>query len=324
VGSGGRIARLGIGALLVAGVLAAALPASAASTPTRGPSGDGVEERTETFVDRTRDTPALSEPKQAKQDHRTLKTTIWSPEEPGTYPLVVFAHGCNGHGTDDAAMLRGWAAAGYVVAAPDFPISSLGTPGVACTSDVAQQPDDVSFVITSVLKLDRQHGSDGLGGIVDRKHIGIAGQSLGAVTTLGTAFRSCCYDKRLDAAISYAGTPLIQVTDFKPMTTPLLLVHGDADPTVRYSGSQSAFNRAKGPRYLLTVLGGDHGTHLQEGTEVGAAVQRTTIDFLDAYLKDDPAALDRIQVDAVVPGATTLQACPTPGACSGTAVSPAP
>jgi hypothetical protein len=79
---------------------------------------------------------------QAKQDHRTLKTTIWSPEAKGTF-----------------------------VAAPDFPISSLGTPGIACTSDVAQQPDDVSFVITSVLKLDRQHGSDGLGAAVQRTTI---------------------------------------------------------------------------------------------------------------------------------------------------------
>jgi hypothetical protein len=108
------------------------------------------------------------------------------------------------------------------------------------------------------------------------------------------------------------------------MTTPLLLVHGDADPTVRYSGSQSAFNRAKGPRYLLTVLGGDHGTHLEQGNEVGAAVQRTTIDFLDGYLKDDAAAIDRIQTDGVVPGATVLQSCPTPTTCTGAAVSPAP
>jgi dienelactone hydrolase len=320
----GRIARLGIGALFVTGWLAAALPASAASTPTRGPSDDGVEQRRVSFVDRTRETPAVSEPKQAKQDHRTLRTTIWYPSAEGTYPLVVFAHGCNGHGTDDEGILRGWAAAGYVVAAPDFPISSLGTPGNACTSDVAHQPDDVSFVITSVLKLDRKKGGDGLGGIVDRDHIGIAGQSLGAVTTLGTAFRSCCYDKRLDAAISYAGTPLIQVTDFKPMTTPLLLVHGDADPRVRHSASQSAFNRAKGPRYLVTVLGGGHGTHLDQSTEVGAAVQRTTIDVLDGYLKDDAAAIDRIQTDAVIPGATALQSCPTPATCSGTAVTPAP
>jgi dienelactone hydrolase len=273
--------------------------------------------------------PALREPKRKQQDHRTLKTTIWYPSAKGKYPLVVFSHGCNGHGTDYDAMLTSWAAAGYVVAAPDFPISSLGAPGIACTADVSHQPDDVSFVITSVLQLDRKRGRAGLGGIVDRGHIGIAGQSLGAVTTLGTAFRSCCYDKRLDAAISYAGTPLIQVSDFKGMTTPLLLMHGDADGTVQYAGSRSAFNRAKGPRYLLTVLGGDHRTHFEGTADLVAAVQRTSIDFLDAYLKDDPAALARIPVDAVVPGVTTLESCgaeslTTETGCTGAGVSPAP
>ncbi len=294
-------------ALVGAIVLAAAVATAVSAPPAVAGPETSVDERTETFVDRTRETPAVSKPKQPKRDHRTLETTIWHPAEAGKYPLVVFSHGCNGHGRDFAPMLREWAAAGYVVAAPDFPVSSLGAPGVACTSDVSNQPDDVSFVISQVLKLDRKQGKAGLGGIVDRKRIGIAGQSLGAVTTLGTAFRSCCYDKRVDAAISYAGTPLIQVTDFQGMTTPLLLVHGDADPTVRYTGSTSAFNRARGPRYLLTVLGGDHGTHLEAGTEVAAAVQRTSLDFLDGYLKDDAAAIARIEVDAVVPGLTTLQ-----------------
>lgn len=61
---------------------------------------------------------------------RTLKTTIWLPAPPhGSYPLIVFAHGCGESARDFAPMLEAWAAAGYVVAAPDFPVSSLRSPG---------------------------------------------------------------------------------------------------------------------------------------------------------------------------------------------------
>jgi dienelactone hydrolase len=160
-------------------------------------------------------------------------------------------------------------------------------------------------VITSMLKLDA--GKRGLGGIIDHDHIGVAGHSLGGVTTLGVAFRSCCRDKRIDAAIALAGTPLIRGTDFKGIDTPLMLVHGDADRTVQYEASISSFHRAQGPRFFITVLGGMHGGYLDGTDPASQAVQRATTDFWWGELNGDTTALADLPAHAAVPGVTTLQ-----------------
>jgi dienelactone hydrolase len=295
-------------ALVLCAVAAFTVVASSSVAVSAGAQGEpsGPTVRTVTFVDASRATPAVTEPHRSAKHSRTLKTTIWLPAHPnGTYPLIAFAHGCGGSARDYAPLLQAWAAAGYVVAAPDFPVSSLHSPGVACVTDIANQPGDISFVITRVLALDRAR--DGLGHIVDRAHIGVAGHSLGGVTTLGVAFRSCCRDRRITAAISFAGTPLIGGTDFRGVATPLMLVHGDADQTVSYSASVTAFAKAAGPRDLLTILGGMHSGYLGGSDPVSQAVLRATLDFWAGYLRDDSAALARLRSDAVVPGATTLQ-----------------
>ncbi len=291
--------------MVVVAALAAATVSATASTSSPAASS-GATLRIVTFVDRTRGTPAVAEPRRSAQKSRTLKTTIWLPSHPsGPYPLIVFAHGCGGRAADYASLLQGWAAAGYVVAAPDFPVSSLHTPGVACVTDIANQPGDVSFVIGRVLALDR--APHGLGRLIDRAHIGVAGHSLGGVTTLAVAFRSCCRDPRISAAIAFAGTPLIRGTDFRGISTPLLLVHGNADQTVNYSASVAAFAKAEGPRDLLTIVGGMHSGYLGGTDPVSQAVLRATLDFWAGYLRSDTAALARLSADAVIPGATTLQ-----------------
>ena len=96
----------------------------AATGPAAPRSQLAVEERTETLVDRSRTTEAHNTV--AGSDVRTLPTRILSPATglPGRpYPLLVFAHGSGGLGTRYDMLLRSWAAAGYVVAAPAFPIS---------------------------------------------------------------------------------------------------------------------------------------------------------------------------------------------------------
>jgi predicted dienelactone hydrolase len=289
---------------LVAGTIAVAL---AFAVPSVGAAGSDVTVtvRNETFVDHSRPTPAVPKLKVKAKTARTLPTRIWLPDGDGPYPLIVYAHGCGGTALPLAAMLRAWVRAGFVVAAPRFPLSSRKGGGVACTTDVRNQPGDISFVITSLLDLDVVPG--GLGGILDTEHIGVAGNSFGGITTLGVAFSSCCRDTRIDAAISYAGTPTLPGTDFRGIHTPLLLVHGDADPLVKYRGSVTAFERAQGPRWLLTVIGGGHGSFLLEKSRVARAVRRASIDFWRGNLAGDANALAQLEKDAVVPGKTTLR-----------------
>ena len=295
--------------LIVAAVVAiggATVSATAQAVDT--PTTHSVSVRTVRFVDRSRRTTAVPTLGFKGGKVRKLPTTIWYPNDGGgPFPLIVFSHGVSGSPQAYETTLRAWAAAGFVVAGPLFPIGSLANKGNAAATDVSNQTGDVSFVITKVLAFDRKK-KDGLGHIIDAQHIGVAGHSLGAVTTLGVAFRSCCRDKRIDAAITYAGTPLIYGTDFKGIKTPLLLVHGNADAVVDYRGSVASFSRAKGPKFLITIVGGTHSAGiLGDDPVVTAAVAKASLDFWRAYLLGDTAAIASLQSDAVLPGRTTLQ-----------------
>ncbi len=100
-----------------------------------------------------------------------------------------------------APLLQRWAAAGYVVAAPVFPILS-GSDGGASHVDYEKTFGDASFVITQVLALNK---SDPLGGLVDPARIAAAGHSDGEVVAFGVGFLDCCRDKRVRSVIAMAG-----------------------------------------------------------------------------------------------------------------------
>jgi fermentation-respiration switch protein FrsA (DUF1100 family) len=59
----------------------------------------------------------------------------------------------------------------------------------------------------------------------------------------------------------FAGaTVLVDTPDryFRGVRTPLLAVHGDADPIVPYSLGLDAWRRAHAPKFLVTITGGNH------------------------------------------------------------------
>jgi len=126
--------------------------------------------------------------------------------------------------------------AGFVVAAPTFPLTSAGAPGGPSAVDYVNQPGDVSFVITKVLALVRR--KDALATTIDSGSIGAIGNSLGAVTTLCSA-NGCCKGARIDAAVALWGAefPFPRGDYFSEPTPPLLLVHGTADKRLPHMGS---------------------------------------------------------------------------------------
>jgi dienelactone hydrolase len=309
------------------GVLgASAVTASAATKPAGNASAEKIRTyavgKTEmTFTDFSRPTnPNGSYP---GADSRTLLTVIYYPAEGtptkatadivpvvdatpntenGPYPLIIFSHGATARGIVYESEAEAWASAGYVVAAPDFPLSNTNAQGGVTLSgsvgDVKNQPADDTFVIDQVLDLNTQKTSP-LYKMVDPKHIGAAGHSNGAITTYGLVYSECCTDKRIRAAVAMSGVAAIVDDEyFKGKNTPLLILHGDADPLVPYSAAQSAFKSAKAPKFLLTFVGGS-------GAQ-GEALFSSTTDFWDRYLKGDRSALAQLREDANVPGATTF------------------
>ena len=91
----------------------------------------------------------------------------------------------------------------------------------------------MAFVIDSVLA---DGGEVALSGLVDPEHIGLGGQSFGAITTLGTVAAACCADPRVKAATEFAGMwlPFSSGEELAPTASqvPILFVQGDEDPTI--------------------------------------------------------------------------------------------
>ena len=174
----------------------------------------------------------------------------------GPYPLIVFAHGLGGSPQEYQRLLTAWAAAGYVVAAPLFPLSSSETPGGPDGGDIGNQPGDMSFVIDQVLKAGSAPNGP-LSGLVDPHEVGAAGHSNGAITTLGLVANSCCRDTRIKAAVVMAGTTegLGHGTYEMAKAPPLLVVSDVHDGLVPYADALAVFNQARGPRRCLRSVG---------------------------------------------------------------------
>ena len=287
-----------------------------------------------TFVDETRPTPANAA--QPGAPTRTLSVRVWYPavapsadevrdddfasipdpspmfDAPpatgaGPFPLIVFGHGLGGVPAVYGDLLESWAAAGFVVAAPAFPLSNEDSPGGADAGDVSNQPGDISAVITEALALSASAEGRALAGMIDGEHIGVAGHSNGGITTAGLIGQSCCFDDRVDAAIIIAGTSQLfpgGVFDWS-RTPPLLVMHGEEDTVIPLDEGKRIFNNARSPKGLFTLLGIDHGSFLVRDSKAFPITVKTSLDFWNGYLKLDAAAIAALPNDQV-PGLATM------------------
>jgi dienelactone hydrolase len=204
----------------------------------------------------------------------------------GPFPLIVFGHGYAVTPAPYSKLLDAWTRAGYIVAAPIFPLENANAPGGPNENDLPNQPHDMSLVITSLLRPSTPAAAR-IGGLVDRRHIAVSGQSDGGDTALAVAYDPSVRDARITAAIILSGMKDPFAHQFAmPHQGPILLaIQGSAD-TINPPGTTRAFfDQAPPPKYLLTLVGAGHlPPYTEPGPEL-TTVEHMTLAFLNRYLK---------------------------------------
>src|SRR5690348_7471133 len=169
---------LAIAIRLLVATVAWSLPVGARAAPDPQASAHPpftVGEVTERFVDRSRTVRFPGRPAQP----RPLVTVIRYPAgAAGPFPLVIFGHGFAVTPATYSRLLSAWASAGYVVAAPVFPLENAHAPGGPNEADLVNQPRDMSVVISRMLALNADPHSR-FAGLIEPHRIAVAGQSDG-------------------------------------------------------------------------------------------------------------------------------------------------
>lgn len=229
----------------------------------------------------------------------------------GPFPLIVFGHGFDVTPTLYARLLRAWVRAGYVVAAPVFPLSNPNAPGGPNEADLPNQPADMRLVISRMLAADNAP-SGLLSGLIARRRIGVAGQSDGGDTALAVAYDPRFRDPRVDVAMILSGAEIPGFGGFQiqPGEPPLLATQGTADTINPPSATDAFYDSAPAPKYLLELLGASHLPPYSSQEPQLGVVERVTIAFLDRYLKQSPGSLRRLLTAGSVGGVATLNADP--------------
>ncbi len=229
----------------------------------------------------------------------------------GPFPLVIFGHGFAVSPGIYARLLQAWTRAGYVVAAPIFPLENSDAPGGPDESDLINQPRDMSLVISDMITASAV--PDGFfAGLLAAGEVAVTGQSDGGETALAVAYDRFYLDRRVSAAVILSGAkiPGVGGFDFPAPSPPLLATQGTADVVNPPSLTHGFFDLAPRPKFLLTLPGASHlGPYTDAQPQLGV-VERVTIAFLDRYLKHAAGAAGRMTASGRVPGVALLRANP--------------
>ena len=265
-----------------------------------------------------------------------LQVRVSAPTAGTNLPVVVFSHGYGSSMRAYGPLTDFWAAHGFVVVQP----THMDSRTLGLTSQDPRRPhflrfrvEDVTTVLdhlavatSAVPDLERR---------MDPTRIAVVGHSFGGQTAgvlLGARVvdpadgtRWAAADSRVTAGVllATAGAGGSDLTpwaaeqfpymnpDFTDLTTPTLVVAGDADDsplsTRGPDWSTDPYRLSPGARSLLTVFGGEHslggipGYEAAETTDEDPArvraVQRITTAFLRSVLNGDGASWERAQTE---------------------------
>lgn len=210
---------------------------------------------------------------------RALTTLVWYPMVGGRWPLIVFSHGYQVGPSPYESLLEAWAAHGYVVAAPEFPLTDQDLAGANLDeNDINNQPADVRFVTDNLIA----SGSP-VAARIDPARVCLAGHSDGAETALAESLvRPSAGEASYRALIAMSVQELPGVTHTS--NPPLLVTQGDADTINPPSYGSTTYQDATSPKYYLVLRGGGHLPPVESGSPWLPGIEAVTEAFLDSYV----------------------------------------
>lgn len=266
-----------------------ATPTVASLSPTVSPdSPAAVGVRTLVLTDASRGTSARGD--RPELADRPLLVTVRYPtsgmagddeivDAPGlgAAPLVLFAHGFDVSSDRYSTLLHDLASYGFVVAAPDFPMSSTVFDGAPDEYDLPEQSRDLSFLITALTGPDAPVDVAGL--ILDGP-VGLIGHSDGAVTVLLTGYAPRFADPRVAAVIAISGDyDTYGGAWFTTNDPPLIAVHGEWDEINPFASSRELVDNDPGAAMLVAVASSTHLAAAAEPGNAAAVARLAAFDF---------------------------------------------
>lgn len=245
-------------------------------------------------------------------------------------PVVLVSHGLGGSREGSTYLGKHWSAAGYAVVAIQHPGSDESVwkdvpkwrrrpvlKRAASAKSFMNRLSDVTTVL-DYIEGSRLAETHPLHNRVDPSRIALSGHSFGAVTSqaiMGQSFRQPSdapfLDNRIDCVILMSPSPSKHLSNddaFNSVTLPVLCMTGteDGSPLQRdfnpESRQQVYAALPEGQAYQIVFDQGAHSIFSDfRNTDhrYQAAIQAVTTVFLDAQLKRDPEALNRLRSNAV-------------------------
>jgi len=263
--------------------------------------------------------------------YRTVPVRVYLPEKSADtklvtpYPIVLLSHGLGGSRDGFPYLGEHWSKHGYVVIAMQHPGSDnsvwqerAGQTAMAAmiaavnAQNAADRINDVKFILDELEFRNKREG-DRLFGLLNLERIAIGGHSFGAHTTIASVGRFPYEpEPRLKAAIAMSsdGPERLDPKEaFRRVKTPILHLTGTEDvsqirPATQAKDRRIAFDHITGAdQYLVIFKDGDHMLFSGHARLRGLTpleqryqpmIQSITLQFLDAYLKEDEEARRRL------------------------------
>jgi len=285
---------------------------------------------------------------------RDIPIKVYFPAAGGPYPLILFSHGYGGTREGYVYLAQSWAAAGYVVILPTHPgsdiqalhrhgVRELKNPADAADlfAQVSARPRDLSFILDSLAKL--QQVLPALAGKIDPTHVGAAGHSMGAGTTMylaGAVMTSAngshqtFADPRIQAFVALSpqgpGEEGFTADSWSGIHAPFMAVVGSSDEGVKGEPAEwrlSVYRHLPpGDKYSVWVPGANHMSFADKLGHIASLfstrgqsididtlhgeVQTFSLLFWNGYLKGDAAARRELAHGVSYQSACAPDLCP--------------